>query len=637
MYFGWEGELQTFVNLPKDEIIDQLTIKYPDYNNSQLTSWKETIDYLHSAFKNVDPNLLNHWQIIFEYQIPGEGGRRPDLIFLSATHVLIIEIKNKKSFTSSDFEQIRGYTRDIYHYHYQSRCKKVNGLLLLLQGDNKIKIKKNIKIISQKTDLISTLKEYSDIETSVPVDVNSWMQSRYEPIPSLIIAAKQIFTDNLNTFERIRNAGIPKVIDLLKKLAIESKNNKQHTLILISGVPGSGKTLVGLQFVHEYSQLISENRAVYLSGNGPLITVLRYILGDQSKVFIRSLYNYKHYYAQSNRNNFEEHVIVFDEAQRAWDKNQMYKSTNRPSRFDNIIDKSEPEMLISLAEENDWGMIVGLIGDGQEIHTGEEGGIELWYDAISKSNKKWDVFSAKKLIDGFSNCNKTSDEILVLDKSLRTHYLDNYHKWIKYLLNGDSSNANREACELKDKNFYLYITKNVDDAKKFMIDRYNDDGKIYDNKTYYEKTFGMLISSLAKNYRKYNIHPSDIMKQSESADRQKFGQWYYKKSNRNNTYCRTFNRVMSEFGSQGLETDAVILCWGDDYYWDNSENKWKLGKIRKNKNVKDVYKLRLNSYRVLLSRARDGIVVVCKDLDDTYDYLMECGFEELKVPINSLP
>jgi hypothetical protein len=252
----------------------------------------------------------------------------------------------------------------------------------------------------------------------------------------LVAAARRVFEhEPLPLIKRAESAGIPELLDSLRALVEEARSTGQRHLVLITGVPGSGKTLVGLQFVHLSRGI--EPEAVFLSGNDPLVTVLQDALG--SKVFVRRMHDFDLEYGIRRRSLPTQRVFVFDEAQRAWDEGYM--------RYKRGIEHSEPELLVEIGERiPTWAVLVGLVGSGQEIFSGEEAGIEGWRSAILKgSAKNWAVHVPPALASEFADCRVETDDRLALRVSIRARRAQLVHDWVSHLLTGSLDLAARIA------------------------------------------------------------------------------------------------------------------------------------------------------------------------------------------------
>jgi DUF2075 family protein len=450
-------------------------------------------------------------------------------------------------------------------------------------------------------------------------------------LPSLIKAARALFkTGNLSRIKRAAAATEP-AIDEIEKIIKQTAKQKKRSLILLSGVPGAGKTLVGLQLAHaKYLDKLSVEKngakptapAVFLSGNGPLVDVLQYELrtsGGDGKAFVRGVHEYVKSFYGKKGSNPPHHVLIYDEAQRAFDSEQVAK------KHQDIVLKvgalSEPELFVQFAERvPDWSVIVGLIGTGQEIHIGEEGGIIQWINAINKSteNKKWDVYLPQNLAQQLTvkpERNLTICDKLALDKSIRFHLAENLHEFVSEMLNCNFEKVKNLGEKIKTDGYHLRITRDINKAKNYLKERYAKQS---------DARYGIIASSKDKSLPKYGIDNSYIRTRNV-----RFGPWYSDPSDSPKSCC-ALSEVITEFGAQGLELDAALLAWGEDLIllnnkWDNSN----AAGYRDSHRVVNSLQLRINSYRVLLTRGREVTVIFvppAQHLQKTFDKLVECGF-----------
>ena len=295
--------------------------------------------------------------------MPLEGGRRPDVVVLAGEAVLVIEFKTHPLPTTADVDQVLGYARDLTDYHAACRDRRVVPMLLLQEAASGFARQyQDVWLLSPEA-----LARYLHEEAAEGrIDLDGWLDSPYSPLPTLVEAARRIFLhEPLPHLYTAIAEGIPETVDLLGRLAERASVDGQRVLAFVTGVPGAGKTLVGLRLVYERSGV--DGKATFLSGNGPLVAVLQDAL--KSRVFVRDLHAFIKTYGLSDRRKPDAHVIVFDEAQRAWDADYMAEKRH--------VDASEPTLLIRAGERiDDWATLVGLVGEGQEIHSGEEGGLD---------------------------------------------------------------------------------------------------------------------------------------------------------------------------------------------------------------------------------------------------------------------
>jgi hypothetical protein len=651
---GWAILIKDFLQISPNEILNILQSCRPAGERQQI-SWKNAIVFLQTAFQNIislksispyQKASFQSWGIIFEYDLPLEG-TRPDIIILTPENVFVIEVKDTLTIRKADIDQTRGYVRDIENYHGQSRELVVKGILWVLQSNEKPRKIHNTWIITKNyiESAFGTLLKSIPDDKSEPVSTDfdkksqemrefmkKWIDSPYEPLPKLIQAAKWIFQFHpLPQIKRAQSAGIPELIAYLHQLVETAKEKHEHHLILIGGVPGSGKTLVGLQFAHEFSS--QNDFALYLSGNMPLVKVLQDYLGGTGKTFVRDVVRFIEDYWVKKIPMTKQRVIIFDEAQRAWDADRVQRQYNKKKYNHASVHLSEPEIFARLVGQiDDWGILIGLIGDGQEIHIGEEKGLAEWSKAVLTTNIPWKIHLPSRFAPFFIN--STADPrieikenaILDLTTTLRTHAAENLHHFIAKLLENELDQAAQIAKELKQNHYMLYITGDLAKAKEFLHLRYEGDT---------EKTYGILASSIAKNLPKYGLnaqkHTDPTCETTRFFGANDVPRWYNWKDNsqRKDLYCTRMKKLVTEFDCQGLEVDSALVAWGSDLIWSNHRWRPKVTRSR----VQNPSLIRLNAYRVLLTRGRDGIIIFCPDgpeMGDTHLALLQAGFEELE-------
>jgi hypothetical protein len=368
------------------------------------------------------------------------------------------------------------------------------------------------------------------------------------------------------------------LLESLHSLAAEAERKSERHLVLITGVPGSGKTLVGLQFVYEHG-MEQARAAVLYSGNDPLVQVLQHVL--KSSVFVRRWHDFD-LQAGARQRLPDHNVLVFDEAQRAWDIDRM--------RDRKHLEMSEPELVTHVASNlPNWSLVIGLIGEGQEIHLGEEAGLGQWADAVRRASNRLAVHVPNHLASVFDGCDVRPDDRLNLTRTLRTHRAEESAEWARSLLEGDLSSASALAGDLDQAGYELYVTNDLLQAKRYVLDRYDGDG---------DKTFGLLASSKARNLRALGVD-----NEYQASQRLKVGPWFADPPE-SPFSCRQMTVPVTEFQCQGLELDLPILCWGDDLGWDG---EWH--SRRTTRAARDSHQLRINSYRVLMTRGRDGLAI----------------------------
>lgn len=565
-------------------------------HKEQIFAWLDSYRVMKKI--SLDPNI----NIIFEYVLPYEGGRRPDVILLSKELLIVLEFKMKNRIKEEDVDQVSAYARDLREYHYETRDKKVIPILVLTNTTNLNEKINNVICISD--DMLQDTLDNIYTENINPTPLDIWINSKYEPLPTIVEAARTFMkNEELPNIRRVNSTCIPQTLENLKELTDYARENKKHTIAFVTGVPGSGKTYLGLQYVYEIEKINS----VYLSGNGPLVDVLTDALN--SRVFVKSLHKIIDEYLRSGAYDFKTNVIVFDEGQRAWDNKQMENK--------NKGNLSEPEVMIKLCEERlDWCVLLILVGEGQEINTGENSGIKLWNKAIKNGTKDWDIICPPNLYSYFEdgslidNIDSSSFNLTI---SLRSHLSGTVSQFVNYLIDGDLENASKLSDSIFAEGYNMYCTRDLESAKSYCRDRYEDEPN---------KKYGLIASS------KSRILPRYGMDNRFEATRINYGKWFNNPSDDPKSCC-ALNKVVTEFGVQGLELDMPIVGWETDMIWEGDE--WKKYIPNQDENSeKNTY--RRNTYRVLLTRGRDGFIVFVPNdsqLDPVYDVLKEVGIKEL--------
>lgn len=551
------------------------------------------------------------WACVFEYELPRERGRRPDLVLLGAQTVLVLEFKDFAQALPQHNDQVGAYARDLRHYQSECRDKNVRPILVLTQGRATCRFEGDATIVSG--DKLGTLlKEVVSSEPHSPlIEVRRWLDGEYAPLPSLIDAARRIFQhEPLPAIRRAQSAGIPWTLRYLEVLAETARSRGEHHLALITGVPGAGKTLVGLQFVYQrhFEGAHGEKHAVFLSGNGPLVKVLQHAL--KSSVFVQDVHGFLRQYGGTSTQTPTEHIWIYDEAQRAWD------SARVGGKRGHFISEPEDFLVIGRRVEG-WALMIGLVGEGQEIHLGEEAGLGQWNDAIRATGGEWIVHCSARLQPLFSAARAVKmAPVLDLTESLRSHVAEDVQRWVGALLDARLADAKQLASRMASQGFSIYITQDLEAAKAYVRDRYA--GQI-------DKRYGLLASSKAKNLPDFGVR-NDYGFTKNLRE----GPWYNDPQDSRYSCCQ-LKDVATEFGSQGLELDMPIVCWGSDMRF--ADDRWQTPRVTARSRARNPRQLRINSYRVLLSRGRDGLVLFVPsqlEMEGTVVALLTAGAEWLE-------
>jgi DUF2075 family protein len=278
------------------------------------------------------------------------------------------------------------------------------------------------------------------------------------------------------------------------------------------------------------------------------------------------------------------------------------------------IPYSEPELLVNIGENiSGWASLVGLIGHGQEIHTGEEAGIMGWADALDSIHAKsdWKVYAPPRFANSFPNENVQTFAELDLDRTLRSKQAEQLHSWVQNLLDGDLSNASKFAQQIWFQNFPIFITRDLEKAKSYVTTRFAGEST---------KRYGILASSKDRVLPEYGIKNG-----FQDTKLVKNAKWYNEDLGTKGSCCN-MEEVVTEFGCQGLELDMAIVAWGNDFLWTGDE--WEMRKMRTRIPQNDPHQLRMNSYRVLLTRSREGVIIFIPpkpEFDKTEHALLASG------------
>lgn len=616
----------------------------------QLNTWKEEIRILDEVLFGLDEG-----EIAFEYTIP-RIGKRVDNILLYKGMIYLLEFKvGEKEYKSYEVDQVVDYALDLKNFHKESYDKRIVPILVSTNAkdmNNQVVFSEDListPILCNKDNLKDTLIRISDNYQFPDINGNIWFESDYSPTPTIIEAAQYMYI-NKSVEEISRNdAGtynLTETTSIVKNIIEDSKKNNKKSICFITGVPGAGKTLAGLNIANETQNFDEDEHAVFLSGNFPLVRVLQEALArDATKTMnisksdasrkTKSYIQIIHHFRDDAVNTItppHEKVVIFDEAQRSWNKEQLTNFMNRKKGVPNF-NKSEPEFLIEYMDRHeDWATIICLIGGGQEINTGEAG-IEEWFNTLSKRYPDWYIYVSDKIYDNEYTNGKDLNEILStlnnlnveeklhLAVSTRSFRSEKQSDFIKKLLDLDIAGAQKDLGELDDK-YPIYITRDLDKAKKWI--------KL---KARGSERYGIVASSGGKRLRKYGIWVDSSVDPAA---------WFLnQKSDVRSSYI--LEQCATEFDIQGLELDWTILGWDADLrhngteweYYSFTGSNWN--KIGKEERIKYL----LNSYRVLLTRARQGLIIYIpvgdptdetslpKFYDYTYNYLKDLGIEEI--------
>ena len=634
-----------------DDILGQLVAQHGHaLEHLQRNAWLSQIEILKRQLVGLDSGT-----VFFEFIIP-RMGKRADVVLTLEGGVFVLEFKvGTSSFDKASIQQVHDYALDLKNFHLGSHDKPIVPILVATQAEGRIRrpawafdgVAQPLCIgADQIREQIERCLQAAAIGGSF--DVDEWCASGYRPTPTIIEAAEALYRQH-NVEEIARSdAGAKNLSATSNRIASiieDAKRNRSKAICFVTGVPGAGKTLAGLNIAATRAEQHEDEHAVFLSGNGPLVDVLVEALSrDQAaredvskaharrsvKRFVQNIHHFRDHYVGSDEVPFEK-VVVFDEAQRAWTKEQAAKFMQQ-KRGHADFDMSEPEFLISVMDRHeDWCCVVCLIGGGQEINTGEAG-IGEWLTAIEDQFGDWAVHASDVLSDRHYTIDEAARQQLqrpgvALHKdlhlaiSMRSFRAEQLSGFVSAVLDNNSTDARRIHGELADK-FPVVLTRDLNKARRWLR-----------GKARGSERFGLVASSGAYRLRADGLHVRASIDPTSwfLNDQEDVRSSYY------------LEEAATEFDIQGLELDWVGMCWEADL--SRHEGTWRHRAFRGSKwvnvNAEEKRNYLVNAYRVLLTRARQGLVIYvpCGDDDDwtrpprDYDaiaeFLMECGVREL--------
>lgn len=654
----YSSSIFIFCSQNPNQILGEITQAHSfDLTILQRDAWITQIELLNDVLLNYEG------QIYFEFSIP-RMGKRVDTIVIIGSVVFVIEFKVGASFyESADIDQVMDYALDLQNFHAGSHHVILVPILVATDAPN-IEIPINsipkdylfTPMCCNANSLGKLLSDVLKLQNNSVINVNEWEKSGYKPTPTIIEATLALYGGH-SVVDISRNDAAAKNIShtssAIADIIEQSNTNSEKSIIFVTGVPGAGKTLVGLNVAssHMNKEKDKELYSVFLSGNGPLVKILNEALArdrvekscangeklrigkarSEVKALIQNVHHFRDEGLKDMNMKPPEKVVVFDEAQRAWSKDQTVKFMREKKKESNF-DMSEPEFLISCMDRHpDWATIICLVGGGQEINTGEAG-IGEWIKAIENSFQHWNIYLSDRLTDSEYGAGEVIHQAkknplakfipnLHLQTSMRSFRSEKVSLFVKQLLDLEIEAAKISFNSIKN-NYPIVLTRNIDIAKNWVRKQARG-----------TERYGMVVSSQAYRLKPYSI---DIRVKTDPVH------WFLNSKDdvRSSYYLED---VVTEFDIQGLELDWVCMAWDADFRFAN--NKWENWSFRGNKwqriNKLDRQVYQKNAYRVLLTRARQGMVLFVptgedddhtrpkRYYDSTYKYLRELGIREI--------
>jgi len=628
-----------------------------EQTGEQLLAWDDTV----VALKDVFAGTSYEGHVFFEFAVPRLGSRI-DVVLVIQHVVFVLEFKTGAGTSSqAAIDQVMDYALDLRYFHRPSHAVVVSPVLVSEAAKTKPVVRfdsADDRMLNVAVTSTANLRDFIDdvlrSTSGSHIDAVAWEQGAYEPTPTIIEAARALYRGHNVSEITNSTAGqgtlattASSLIDVIR----ETRASGEKAICFVTGVPGAGKTLIGLNLATTPINEETKQDCVYLSGNAPLVVVLREALtrdavtqakergerktkklaGQSVKSFIQNVHHFRDEGVRSTEPPAEQ-IVVFDEAQRAWNR-EMTRQFMSSKKGVKDFDHSEPEFLISCMDRHkDWAVIVCLVGNGQEINRGEAG-IAAWLEACRTRFQHWKVYASSHLALSESGTQEPLEDLtqrgvfthmpaLHLSASVRSFRSESVSRFVNALLRFDDETSTLLAHV--QQNFPIVLTRDVAAAKKWVRERARG-----------SERYGILASSAAQRLRPYAI---DVTSKINPVH------WFLndKRDVRSSYFLET---VATEFDVQGLELDYTFIAWDADFRYASREGQWHQYSFRGDRweNVRNAERraYQVNAYRVLLTRARQGMIICVPPgsptdhtrqpafYDGTYAYLKGIGVEEV--------
>lgn len=655
----YSASISAFLDEDPQRILGILADHYSfGLETTQRDAWREEIEIL----KKILIPYRNLGSVYFEYSIP-RLGKYIDVLAVIGSVIFVLEFKvGEAEYKSHAIDQVYDYALDLKNFHETSHEQLIVPILIATDADileTKIELTpQNDLIIApllcNQENLGMAIDSALHQSNNPPIDCSMWERGRYCPTPTIIEAATALYRGHSVQEISRSDAGainLSKTSETVSEIIRTARAHSQKVICFVTGVPGAGKTLVGLNIATSHFDKTNDLYSVFLSGNGPLVQIMcealardrvrqgkeknkkvnKSTIKDEIKAFIQNVHHFRDECLEDLHKPPIEHVALFDEAQRAWDKKQTVKFMREKKRYSDF-EQSEPEFLIACMDRHtDWSVIICLVGGGQEINTGEAG-ISEWIEALNSSFPHWHIYVSPQLQDSEYGSGSVFDQIknrthvkfnrdLHLSVSMRSFRAENVSLLVKQLLDLDTKSA-IETHELLRKKYPIVITRDLERAKIWIREHARG-----------TERYGIVASSEAQRLKPLAI---DVKSEMDPVH------WFLdgKDDVRSSYYME---EVATEFQVQGLELDWACITWDADFRY--NPNGWEHRSFvgKKWNEIKKIERqtYQKNAYRVLLTRARQGMVIVIPNgdlldptrkpeyYDPTYEYLRRLGLETI--------
>jgi hypothetical protein len=653
----YSGTLTAFCAADRNEIFARMARRNDfDLTGTQRDAWLEEAEILQRV-------LARHTGALYlEFTIP-RMGRRIDALVIIGPVIFVLEFKiGEQSFSSQDVDQVVDYALDLQNFHEGSHDAYIAPVLICTRASRDqqripdTRPSDRLFEVSRTNveDLAETIERILRLVAEPEIRIDQWEESGYKPTPTIIEATLALYRGHSVTEISRNDAGatnLSKTAGTVASIIEATKARSQKAICFVTGVPGAGKTLVGLDAATKHIDNKDDLYSVFLSGNGPLVEILQEALArdkirqerlrgrvvrkgaalSEVRAFIQNVHHFRDDCLVDVKKPPIEHVAIFDEAQRAWNLKQTVDFMRRKKhRAD--FNQSEPEFLIScLDRHGDWAVVICLVGGGQEINTGEAG-ISEWLAALKRSFPEWRIYVSDRLVDSEYGAGQIVEALrtwahvefksdLHLATSRRSFRSENVSKLVKELLDLELDAA-RETLRHVQERYPIALTRNLDTARRWLR-----------SKARGSERYGIVVSSQAERLKP---HALDVKTPINPVH------WFLNEKDdvRSSYYLED---VATEFHIQGLEVDWACVVWDADFrftpegwqHWSFRGNGWQHIRAHERQSYLK------NAYRVLLTRARQGMVLVVPRGDDedptrdpayydqTFDYLSRSGMSPI--------
>lgn len=642
--------ISVFLDDAPERILGVLAAQHHHSLEEQQTSaWRQQIAILKTALGG-----RREGRIFLELYIP-RMGKRADAVLISGNIVFVIEFKvGATKHDASAFNQVEDYALDLKNFHEGSHDAPIVPVLvatnahpLPLPSFAFAEDGVASPVAACASDLGGIIDDICAAHSFSSLPIEGWMATGYRPTPTIVEAAEVLYRTHSVADIRRKSAedkNLEETYASVSAVIDHARQKDAKAICFVTGVPGSGKTLAGLNIATTRFEEHREENAVFLSGNGPLVAVLREALardnaqrdGSKRKAarkvteFIQNVHHFRDEYLKKDGVPVEK-VVIFDEAQRAWTREQAASFMQR-KRGKSDFNMSEPEFLIRVMDRHsDWCTVVCLVGGGQEINTGEAG-ISEWIRALESRFPAWEVYVSPRIalpeygsereVTEFLNSERVhQDERLHLAVSMRSFRAEALSDLVGHIVDNNLKAASDSYGKIRA-TYPICLTRDLSAARAWLRKRARG-----------TERYGLIASSGAQRLKPEGIHMKADIDPTN---------WFLNgKSDVRSSYY--LEDVASEFAVQGLELDWVGVCWDADFRYDGGQWTYQSFKGTKWLAVRDESR-RLylkNAYRVILTRARQGMVIFVPRgdasdhtrppgfYDGTYEYLRECGIPAL--------